>query len=32
MFRELFNGSNEIRMFFTQWLEFVEQRIDHQGG
>src|SRR6266699_5811102 len=32
MFCELFNGSNEVRMFLTQWFEFVEQRIDHQGG
>src|SRR5258708_374398 len=30
MFRKFFNGSNQIWMLLAQWLELVEQRIDHQ--
>src|SRR5260370_171735 len=32
MFREFFDGSDQIRMFFVQWLKLIEERIDDQGG
>ncbi len=32
MFRQFFDGSNQIWMLLAQRLELVEQRIDQQGG